>query len=128
MRTTAIIAMAGIVSASTSAQVGLQDACKDTAEWTKFTEGQKAKVAPAKKTFDEKTADQKTACPDDAKAADKKVKAVAESAADKKADKLKKCTDAENALATATSDYKTAKDNVASNVIYAKVFAHQNAW
>jgi hypothetical protein len=110
MRTTAIIAMAGIVSASTSAQVGLQDACKDTAEWTKFTEGQKAKVASAKKTLDEKTTDKKTACPD------------------AKADKLKKCSDAENALATATSDYKTATDNVASNNIYAGVVAHQNAW
>ena len=112
MRTTAIIAMAGIVSASTSAQVGLQDACKDTAEWTKFTEGQTAKEATAKKALEEKTTDQKTACP----------------AKDAKADKLKKCTDAEKALTTATSDYKTATDNVASNNIYAGVVAHQNAW
>ena len=109
MRTTAIIAMAGVASAATAltAQEKLQAACTDTKEWTTFTDKQNKTAAAAKTAFDTATATHKTDCPivpvEEAKDANKDAISAA------KADDAKAaCKTAEAKLKTATSDNKTA--------------------
>jgi len=129
MRTTAIIAMAGVASAATAltAQEKLQAACTDTKEWTTFTDKQNKTAAAAKTAFDTATATHKTDCPivpvEEAKDANKDAISAAKADDNKKA-----CTDAVSALTKASTAYKAAQHNVTLNVAWAKDQDHQNAW
>ena len=120
MRTTAIIALAGVASAATNE--ANQTAVKNLADWKTFvTAGTKAATDAATK-LTAATAAHTTDCPVAPKDAVKKVET-----ADAKADKLAKCTDAVTALATATKADATAKANVKSNAAYDK-FTHPDKW
>lgn len=118
MRTTAIIALAGVASAATNAEN--QAAVSSATDWTKFVAAGKTAATDAATKLTAATSAHTTDCPTAAKGADAKV--VKDDAA---ADKLKKCTDAETALKAATKADATAKANVKSNDAYDK-FTHPN--
>ena len=109
MRTTAIIAMAGVASAATAltAQEKLQAACTDTKEWTTFTDKQNKAAAAAKTALDTATKTHTTECPkvpvEEAKDANKDAIHTATVANASSA-----CTDAKAALTKATTANTTA--------------------
>ena len=120
MRTTAIIALAGVASATTNADA--QTAVKTLTEWKTFVTKGTTDATDAATKLTAATAAHTTDCPVAPKDAVKKVET-----ADAKADKLAKCTDAVTALATATKADATAKANVKSNAAYDK-FTHPDKW